>query len=69
MTLQMMFYSIVIVSAIYFQYYAILFQKQNYDNEMYITKLTLSATIWIIVYMIKLIILNCICENVNTKVN
>lgn len=68
MTLQMMTYFVVLNRTFYFQYYTILHLKEMHNNNMAI-KIFLSGNTWFIVFLMKFISLNHICESVSTKVN
>lgn len=70
MTLQMISYFIILIGMFYFQYHTIfeiLFSKNKFENVG--LNVLFSYNMWFIIFLIKFILLNYMCESVSTKVN
>ncbi|KAL0115672.1 hypothetical protein PUN28_010891 [Cardiocondyla obscurior] len=66
MTLQMLSYFVALISMFIFQYNAIVYLKLIFENDTAL-KIFLATNMWFIIYLIQVLLLNYICESVNTK--
>ncbi|XP_071572173.1 uncharacterized protein [Temnothorax nylanderi] len=66
MTLQIISYFVVLSGLFYFLYYIILHLKEVYEDDITL-KILLSINMWVIIFLMKLISLNHICESVSVK--
>ncbi|XP_011881055.1 PREDICTED: uncharacterized protein LOC105569310 [Vollenhovia emeryi] len=67
MALQMISYFVLLNGMFYFQYCAIIHLQEMYKNNLAVN-ICLSTNIWFIIFLMKLLSVNHICENVSTKV-
>ncbi|KAH0946955.1 Gr14 [Eciton burchellii] len=63
--LEMMSYFVIIMSSIYFQYRTIFMEHKN--NPLMLSYILFYAGTWLLVYVIRLVLLNHVCESVSTK--